>query len=268
MSGYVHGYTEREAERLGDQSSILEEILHGGTLFAAGSKVLEAGCGVGAQTEILARRSPQAQFTSIDISPVSLARAKARIDELKISNVRFMQADLRGLSFNDDRFDHIFVCFVLEHLDDPAAALAELRRVVKPGGTITVIEGDHGSCFWHPETPASLRVWKCLIDVQRRLGHDPNIGRRLYPLLRDANFAIQQSGPRWLYADAGCLKLLDGMVNRIIVPMVQTAKDEALKLGMTDEATWARGTHELEQSGIPPVGTFFYTWFKVVGQKV
>ena len=61
--GYVHGYSDREAARLADQAGSLAELLHAGTRYAPGSAVLEAGCGVGAQTVILARNSPGARFT-------------------------------------------------------------------------------------------------------------------------------------------------------------------------------------------------------------
>jgi hypothetical protein len=50
---------------------------------------------------------------------------------------------------------------------------------------LTVIEGDHGSAFWTPETPESRKAWEGLVKSQRRLGHDLDIGRCLYPLLRD-----------------------------------------------------------------------------------
>jgi cyclopropane fatty-acyl-phospholipid synthase-like methyltransferase len=61
MSGaYVHGYHAREHERLQDQAGTLVELLHSDTAYPAGSRVLEAGCGVGAQTVTLCRRSPDA----------------------------------------------------------------------------------------------------------------------------------------------------------------------------------------------------------------
>lgn len=70
---YVHGYDPRENIRLQDQASTLVELLHSDTIYPDGSKVLEAGCGVGAQTITLARNSPDAHFTSIDISESSVA---------------------------------------------------------------------------------------------------------------------------------------------------------------------------------------------------
>lgn len=252
----------REAQRLKEQSAILEQLLHAGTMYPADAKVLEAGCGVGAQTEILARRNPWAHFTCVDLSKESLEHARARAEEAGLSNVRFHQADIRNLSFQDARFDHVFVCFVLEHVADPVQVLVELRRVLKPGGTITVIEGDHGSCFWHPQTPESLAVWSGLIRAQQALGHDPLIGRTLFPLLRKAGFHVRQVAPRWVYGDAGNPSLLDGVVHKIIVPMVETARAAVLERGEMSEAAWVKGIADLSHSGYPPHGSFFYTWFK------
>ncbi len=267
MAKYIHGYSERESERLGDQSGILEEILHGDTAYPAASRVLEAGCGVGAQSVILARRSPQARIVSVDLSAQSLKKARVRLARLAFDNVGLNQADIMNLPFADGQFDHVFVCFVLEHLDKPFEALLELKRVLRSGGTITAIEGDHGSCFWHPETSESLRVWNSFIQVQRTLGHDPNIGRRLCPLFVEAGLEISHTSPRWVYGDAAHEGLLDGMVNRIIVPMCQTGREEAIGQGLIDRRTWDKGIADIEATGVAPGGTFFYTWFKAVGEK-
>ena len=264
---YVHGYSPRETERLCDQSGILEELLHGDTAYPAGSCILEAGCGVGAQTVILARRSPGAQFISIDISEESLEKARASAAEKNSANVEFRHADVASLPFDSGHFDHAFVCFVLEHVDNPGHVLEELKRVLKPGGTITAIEGDHGSCFWHPETADGRRVWESFIEVQRALGHDPTIGRRLCPLVAQAGFVLNHTSPRIVYGDAHHPVLLDGMVNKIIVPMLQTGKKGAIESGLIDKQTWARGIADIEKSGKLPGGTFFYTWFKVVAGK-
>src|SRR3989337_1359095 len=112
---YVHGYTERESVRLVDQATTLSGILHHDIVYPAGSRVLEAGCGVGAQTVTLARNSPQALITSIDISEASLAEARRRVAAAGVTNVLFQRADIFNLPFAGDSFDHVFVCFLLEH---------------------------------------------------------------------------------------------------------------------------------------------------------
>jgi len=265
--GYVHGYSKREAERLQDQSAILEELLHRGTTYSPGSKVLEAGCGIGAQTVILAKNSPAAKFISFDISKDSLAKAKVAIEKANITNVEFREANVFDLPFEDESFDHIFVCFLLEHLNKPKDSLLELKRVLKSGGSITVIEGDHGSCFWYPQTEASIKVWNALIIAQQHHGHDPLIGRKVYPLLMETGFTIQDVSPRYVYGDLGKQKLLNGMVHKIIVPMVQSAKEQILDEKIVDLPTWNKGISDLSSSGNPPDGTFFYTWFKGIAFK-
>ena len=105
MNKYVHGYDQQENIRLQDQASTLVELLHSDSLFPAGSKVLEAGCGVGAQTITLARNSPKAHITSIDISETSVAEAKKRVESEGFSNVCFQQGDIFNLFFEPKSFD-------------------------------------------------------------------------------------------------------------------------------------------------------------------
>lgn len=264
---YVHGYSARETQRLYEQAEILEEILHADTAYPPGTKVLEAGCGVGAQTRLLLKRSPQAVFTCIDISEKSLASARRLKDTPGFERVTFEQADIHRLRFADAAFDHIFVCFVLEHLDDPVAALSELKRTLRPGGTLTVIEGDHGSCFWHPETPDGRRAWHALIAAQQAHGHDPLIGRRLTPLLTAAGLTVTSCRPAWLWADRLTPALRDGMVNHIIVPMVRSAQTQILSDNLVPPDTFEKGCTEIALSDAAPEGTFFYTWFKAVAER-
>lgn len=152
--GYVHGYSEYEARRLGDQADTLAELLHAGTTFPAGSRVLEVGCGVGAQTVHLVAANPEAHLVAVDVSDDSLAHARARVAaHAPGARVQWRRADLFDLPFADAAFDDLFVCFVLEHLPDPGRALTGLRRVLRPGGTISTCTG---SCC-DPWTDSSAR---------------------------------------------------------------------------------------------------------------
>lgn len=103
-NAYVHGYGSAEGLRLQDQASTLAELLHADTAYPAGSRVLEAGCGVGAQTVTLARQSPEARITAIDISERSLCRARERVEAAGLTNVQFQQAGPRRRA---DRRRHV-----------------------------------------------------------------------------------------------------------------------------------------------------------------
>ncbi len=265
---YVHGYTPRETRRLLEQALILEELLHSGTNYSAGSSVLEAGCGVGGQTQILCRRSPDAKFTCIDISAESIQQAEKMAMDTGISNAIFQEANINSLPFQAESFDHVFVCFVLEHLPDPVSVLKNLSNLLKSGGTLTVIEGDHGSGFWTPESPESRKAWDGLVRSQLDNGHDPDIGRRIYPLLKTTSLDIELVEPRVVYADQSSPKLLDGVIKQIIAPMVYSAEKQVLKTGLMKKEDWVKGLEDIRNVALHPEGTFFYTWFKGIARKL
>ncbi|RSM41485.1 methyltransferase domain-containing protein [Amycolatopsis balhimycina DSM 5908] len=257
-TGYVHGYAEPEARRLGDQADTLAELLHAGTAYPAGSRVLEAGCGVGAQTVHLVARSPGAHLTAVDVSAASLAQARKRA-----RTVEFRQADLFDL---DGEYDHVFVCFVLEHLPEPEKALAHLRTLLRPGGTITVIEGDHGSAFHHPRSEYAQAAIDCLVRLQADAGGDALIGRRLYPLLTGAGFDGVSVEPRTVYADASRPGLVTGFTRDTFTAMVEGVGETAVARGLATADGWARGVADLHRTGAGD-GTFHYTFFKATGRK-
>ena len=258
---YVHGYSDREAERLRDQANTLSDLLHEGIGYARGRRVLEVGCGTGAQTVFLAGSSPGAEITSIDVSAASIEQARARVAAAGYKNVDIHVADLFHLPFEDASFDDVFVCFVLEHLTEPQKALESLRRVLKPGGTITVIEGDHGSWYCHPQTEEAARTVQCLIEIQARLGGDALIGRRVYPLLAGAGFRDVKVEPRMVYVDDSRPELVEGFSKNTFIAMVEGVRDEALSLGLMDESAWDKGIADMYRA-TEPGGTFCYTFFR------
>ncbi len=266
MRDYVHGYSQREQERLLDQASTLAELLHAGTRYPDGSTVLEAGCGVGAQTLTLARNSPAARFTSIDLSAASLDAARARVRAAAVENVTFRQADVFDLPFPPESFDHVFVCFVLEHLARPGDALAALRSRLRPGGTLTAIEGDHGSTFFHPDDADARRAVECLVTLQRRAGGDALIGRRLFPLLTAAGLRDVEVSPRMVYVDSSRPGWVEGFTRSTFTAMVEGVREQALSAGLVDAAAWARGIAGLRRAAEAD-GVFCYTFFKGVGVR-
>jgi ubiquinone/menaquinone biosynthesis C-methylase UbiE len=262
MNGnYVHGYTERESARLIDQATTLADILHSDTVYPAGTSVLEAGCGVGAQTIILARNNPDTKITSIDLEEDSLHAARDRVSSEGFRNVTFHQSDIFHLPFEDDSFDHVFVCFVLEHIPDPVEALRCLRRILKQGGTITVIEGDHGSAYFHPDSPYARKAIQCLVDIQVEMGGNALIGRQLYPLLQKSEYDDIKVSPRMIYVDSSKPDLVEGFTKNTFIAMVEGVKERAMRAGLMKEADWDQGIRDLYRT-TEEDGTFIYTFFK------
>jgi SAM-dependent methyltransferase len=203
---------------------------------------------------------------SVDVSATSLEQARLRVGAAGQRNVEFLQANIFELPFDEQHFDHVFLCFVLEHLAAPATALSELRRVLRRDGTITVIEGDHGSWYCYPQTPESSRVVRCLVDVQARLGGDGLIGRRLYPLLNATGFRDVQVSPRLVYVDNNRPDLVEGFSKNTFIAMVEGIHDRAISLGLVDQRIWDKGIADLYRA-TESDGTFCYTFFKARGTR-
>jgi ubiquinone/menaquinone biosynthesis C-methylase UbiE len=108
--------------------------------------------------------------------------------ERGIANVAFKAASIYRLPYADASFDAAFACAVLQHLAAPLAALKEVRRVLKPGGVIGIVDGSSTLTFRYPTNPP-LGAW----DKLRKLEREYNTGRpsdvlELRGLLREAGF--------------------------------------------------------------------------------
>jgi len=261
---YVHGYTERESARLEDQANCLNELLHADSLFPKGSTILEAGCGVGAQTKIIAPKNPDSKFVSIDISPESIVQADALIKSLHIQNVEFQTGDIFDLHFPEESFDHVFVCFVLEHLPQPLDALLKLKKVLKKGGTLTLIEGDHGSTFFYPESTTAQAAINTQVRLQSENGGNANIGRQLYPLLLRSGLKKCCVSPRMVYVDSSKPDFVEGFIKNTFTAMIEGIKE---KVDKKDAASFDQGVRDLYRTAQAD-GVFCYTFFKGIGYNI
>jgi SAM-dependent methyltransferase len=165
------------------------------------ARVLDVGCGPGTITAGLAGRVPEGSVVGIDAAAGALPAARAEAARRGLRNVSFGTGDVYRLGFRDAAFDVVHAHQVLQHLTDPVAALAEMRRVCRPGGTVAARDGDYGGMFWFPEDP-ELAEWQALYrQVARAIGGEPDAGRRMIAWARSAGFTdLRASAAVWLYA--------------------------------------------------------------------
>ncbi len=106
----------------------------------ADERVIDVGCGTGSLTFALLEAADIAEIEAVDLSPLFVEEAKRRNADPRI---HIQQADACALPFEDDRFDRALSLLVLHFIPEPAKAVAEMRRVVRPGGTVSAAVWDH-----------------------------------------------------------------------------------------------------------------------------
>ncbi len=176
-------FEQRLAERTAtQQADFLLPHLH------EGYRVLDAGCGPGTITLGLAAAVPHGSVVGIDIQPHLVEAASANARNAGVTNATFETASLYALPFPDASFDAAFVHAVLIHLNDPAAAIAELRRVLRPGGVAGVREGDLTTRAWSPRSAPVDAHFALNLRILGYLGGRPRAGAELEGLFRAAGF--------------------------------------------------------------------------------
>ncbi|MDP9237131.1 MAG: methyltransferase domain-containing protein [Chloroflexota bacterium] len=155
-----------------------------------GMRLLDGGCGPGSITIGLAEAVAPGEVIGIDASTAAIDDARAAAPSKSCSNIRFEVADVYALPYDDASFDAVFSHAVMQHLREPARALRELRRVLRPGGIIGVADADHDGSIIAPSDPridASMQLLRRLREAGG--GGDPRVGKHLRSLLHEAGFA-------------------------------------------------------------------------------
>ncbi|HUR27005.1 MAG TPA: methyltransferase domain-containing protein [Planctomycetota bacterium] len=261
--GYLHGFTKEEQERLYRQARVIEHIVHDRLPFRRAKNLLEVGCGVGAQTEILLRHFPDLHVTGIDRSETNLAQAKQHTGRMPwaAGRVEFLRADAARLDFPADSFDSAFLCWILEHVEDPARVLSETRRVLRSGAPIVVSEVQNASFFIDPYSPQTLSYWMAFNDYQLEIGGDPFVGAKLGNLLQAVGYRDVVTEVKTIHLDnrqpAERAEFIAYWSELLL-----SGADGLLKAGKVSTAVVSGMKQELQLVAHNPNSVFFYSFIQ------
>lgn len=259
---YLHGFTPEEQDRLYRQARYLTHEVHDRLPFVNCRKLLEIGCGVAAQTEILLRHFPELHITGVDSSPQNLGVARERLDALAWAKGQWelREVDAQRLPFEKGSFDAAFLCWILEHVPDPARVLSEARRVLRSGSPIVCTEVQNASFFVDPYSPNTLAYWMAFNDYQlEELNGDPFVGAKLGNLLQAVGYREvrtevktfhldnRRPGDRAEFLAFWAELLLSGAPGLVEAGKIDTAIVDGMK-------------RELDEVGRNPDAVFFYSF--------
>lgn len=152
-----------------------------------GERIVDVGCGPGfLACELAAEVGPSGHVTAVDASPDMLSVARDRAGDLDLTGrITFLEGDAVALPLDNAGMDAAVATQVLEYVPAIETALAELRRVLRPGGRLAIVDTDWRSCVWQADdrerTERVLRAWEA------RFAH-PQLPVHLSRLLPHAGF--------------------------------------------------------------------------------
>lgn len=190
-----------------------------------GLSLLDVGCGPGTITTDFGRLLSPGRVVGLDRSADVVAQARGAAAAAKVQ-LEFQSGDVYALEFPNASFDVVHAHQVLQHLGEPVRALAEMRRVLKPGGLLAVRDSDYASFAWAPADPRLSRWLDVYRTVARRNGGEPDAGRFLKGWVLEAGFSdVRATSSTWTYADAESCAWWGGLW-----------ADRCLKSGLADNA--------------------------------
>jgi ubiquinone/menaquinone biosynthesis C-methylase UbiE len=221
----------------------------------AGQRLLDVGCGPGTITADLASIVAPGRVTGLDPAEAVLVQARHAAAERGLSTVDFMTGDVHALDAPDGSFDVVHAHQVLQHLADPVGALAEMRRVTRPGGIVAVRDSDYAAFTWYPEDPVLDRWLEVYRAVARRNGAEPDAGRRLLSWAQRAGFTdVAATASVWCFANPEDRAWWTGMwAERIVASGIA---DQAVEYGLSTRDELAEMADAWRRLGAAPDGWF------------
>ena len=201
MTRYTHGHSAAVLNAHSRRSAV-DSAGYLLPRLSAGMDLLDVGCGPASITADLAERVAPGRVVALDAASGALEAARATLRERGLSEqVELTCGDVMALPFEDASFDVVHAHQVLQHLADPVGALAEMRRVTRPGGIVAVRDALYSAMTWFPE-PAGMDRWRSVyMATARANGGEPDAGSRLLSWAREAGFAdVSASASTWCYA--------------------------------------------------------------------
>ena len=223
-----------------------------------GNSVLEAGCGPATDTIALAGVvGPTGTVVGIDFDPEMIAQARERTRVAGLGDrVTHLVADATALPFDDATFDASRCERLFQHVQDPAAVLAEMTRVTRPGGRVVVFDTDHATVVVDSTEPEiTERLMRFRLDT---MFTNPGSGRQLYRLFRVAGLQDVTIEPRAMASlDLGFARIAGD---------TEKLGAQAMAAGVVTEDELGRWNASLEQADAN--GTFFCSWTMILATGI
>jgi SAM-dependent methyltransferase len=259
-TGYIHGVHEEEQRRLAELNRLTNAPFLQYLALSSADRVLEVGSGLGLLANEAAQHAPQGCVIGVEFAPEQIGSAR-----VLQANVAFTRGDGRHLPFAEGHFDVVYCRYVLEHVADPVTVLREMRRVLRVGGRALAQENNMRMVEFDPDCPRFEALLPQFCELQRRLGGDAFVGKRLYALFHAAGFRdIQLSyQPEIHPADSPTFRpWVDNFIE-----LIRGASTQLLAHSLAEPAAIEGAMQELRELRQRDDATGLFHWNRATGVK-
>jgi arsenite methyltransferase len=184
--------TARHVEAVYSTADVVEQrrAIRAALALQPGERVADIGCGPGfLAAEMAAEVGADGHVHAVDPSESMLAITRRRQTAAGAAPLEIAPGNALALPLADAGLDAAVCTQVLEYVDDVPAALADARRVLRPGGRLLILDTDWDAIVWHSRDPARMRR---VLEAWNEHLADPYLPRRLPGLLRSAGFELSE----------------------------------------------------------------------------
>jgi SAM-dependent methyltransferase len=258
---YIHGDAPEEQRRLAKLGELTDAAFVAFVQIEPTDRVLDVGSGLGNLARRMAARALDGAVVGIEQSEQQLCVARAQ----PLPNLRFKHGDARALPFEDDSFHVVYCRYLLEHVGDPLQVLREMQRVLKPGGKAFLQENNILIHATDPDCPAFEHLWRQFAALQRQLGGDGEIGKRLFGLMRQAGFADMTLSMQPELHPHGTPAFVPWIEN--LLHIVRSAEAELVRRALATPSEIDEGLAEFAALLKNPDACACFYWNRAVGVK-